>query len=894
MRRFCPPSSFVLLALLVFVRGPAALAQGVPEPRGPQFLLASASPTKAPVVVDAGSVASLRRRVSLSLDGARVGEALAELSRVSGLQIVYADGVVPSEARVHLRAEEITVAAALTEVLLDAGVDVLISPGGSVVLVKRGVVQTGNVAGRVTDGKTGQPIVGASVALAGTRWRATTGNDGRYRLEDVTTGTYTLTASRIGYAKRSQSVTVAVGQEVTVDVALQAAPTELQQVVVTGTIIPTERKAIPTPISVITGEQLEQKGYQRVDQIFRGDIPGVIAWDRSASNYFSNIAIRGASSLSLNAVKTYIDGVEVADPIYIATIDPASIARIEVLRGPQGSTLYGAQALAGVMQIFTKQGTATPHPEVEAKVSGGVIQSPWSNAGQQDHALAVSGGDTSFSYRLGGGFLQSGDWVPHVGSGDPSLYGSMQGTQGPLGAAVSARYARKAFGINNNPDFAALFPTVVKLIDESFVVTQQTYGLTLRYAATLRWQHTLVLGYDRTGLDYHFNTPVYRTPADSFLSVGSSDETKRSVAYHTTLEAPLGGAVQAALTAGLDHWTYQLGSYSASNLPRTTDLNNLSASSFTSVTGQQYSNTGGFAQGQLSVREAVFVTAGLRADDSPNFGRDFGLAWAPRLGVAYVHAFGDLTAKARVAYGQAIRPPQPLYATAFVSATSVRLANPNLGPEKQVGPDGGLELYFGRRGSLEVSYYHQTVQDLIGSVVLSPAPVYTFQFQNVGRIRNTGWEFQGRLSAGRLALTGTASIVHSEVERLSPSYTGDLRPGDQMLAIPWHTAGATLSYGLPRTVVALGLTYIGAWTNYNIRALYTDYYVKGIFTNPLRTYWATYPGFAKLNLSVSQGVTDRVRVFLQADNLTNNTVHEVYDLNMNTGRVTMVGVRVKP
>ena len=53
MRRFCPPSSFVLLALPLLVRGPAALAQGVPEPRGPQFLLASASPTKAPVVVDA-------------------------------------------------------------------------------------------------------------------------------------------------------------------------------------------------------------------------------------------------------------------------------------------------------------------------------------------------------------------------------------------------------------------------------------------------------------------------------------------------------------------------------------------------------------------------------------------------------------------------------------------------------------------------------------------------------------------------------------------------------------------------------------------------------------------------------------------------------------------------
>ncbi len=301
MRCPCPRSLLVSLALLLLCGSHAALAQSVPDPRGPQFLLASARPTKAPVVVDAGSVASLRRRVSLTLDGARVAEALAELSRVSGLQIVYADGVVPSEGRVYLRAEEITVAAALTEVLLDAGVDVLISPGGS-------------VAGRVTDAKTGRPIVGASVVLVGTGWHTTTGDDGRYRLHDVTSGSYTLTASRIGYAKQSQSVTVVAGQEVTVDVGLQAAATELEQVVVTGTVVPTERKAIPTPISVITADQIEQRGYQRVDQIFRGDIPGTIAWDLGADDFYSNISVRGANSLYINYVKTYVDGVEVASP----------------------------------------------------------------------------------------------------------------------------------------------------------------------------------------------------------------------------------------------------------------------------------------------------------------------------------------------------------------------------------------------------------------------------------------------------------------------------------------------------------------------------------------------------------------------------------------------------
>src|SRR6266700_4051860 len=270
MRRCCPPSFLISLALLLLAGSAVAFAQGVPEPRGPQFLLASASPAKAPVVVDAGSVASLRRRVSLSLDGVRVGEALAEISRASGLQIVYADGVVPSEARVYLRAEEITVAAALTEVLLDAGVDVLISPGGSVVLVKRGAVQTGSVAGRVTDAKTGQGIPGASVSLDGTRWRATTDENGAYRLVEVTPGTYTLTASRIGYTRQSKSVTVAAGQEATLDVRLEVSASPLDAVVVTGTIVPTERKELSNPITVITGEDIQRRGITQINELFRG------------------------------------------------------------------------------------------------------------------------------------------------------------------------------------------------------------------------------------------------------------------------------------------------------------------------------------------------------------------------------------------------------------------------------------------------------------------------------------------------------------------------------------------------------------------------------------------------------------------------------------------------
>jgi outer membrane receptor protein involved in Fe transport len=888
MRRSCPRSFFVSLALLLLLGTVVGDAQGALEQRGPQFLLASASPAKPPVVVDAGSVASLRRRVALSLDGARVGEALAEISRASGLQIVYADGVVPTEGRVYLRAEEITVAAALTEVLLDAGVDVLISPGGSVVLVKRGAVQTGSVAGRVTDAKTGQPIAAASVVLVGTRWHATTGDDGRYRLEDVTAGTYTLTASRIGYAKQSQSLMVVTGQEVTVDVALQVAATELEQVVVTGTVVPTERKAIPTPISVITADEIEQKGYQRVDQIFRGDIPGAVAWDPGPYYYNSYISIRGTSSLLGNFVKTYIDGVEVADPYYLATIDPSSIERIEVLRGPQGSTIYGSNASGGVMQIFTKKGEfGTSRPEVEGKASAGLIQSQWNNTAQQDHSLAVSGGGPDFSYRVGGGFLHYGDWLPEGGSTNASVYGGLRDRQGPVVAELSARYYDKSFGFPVNPNFQQ-YNYYSKPYHQSWILGQQTYGLALTYTAAPRWHHTLTVGYDHNAYDYHQTQPRLTTPSDTLLSLSNFDETKASLAYNTTVEVPLGRVVQSSLTAGADHWTYRQDGFS----------NRSSANTSGTITGAtgvryQYDNSGYFAQGQLGFWGALFVTAGVRAEDNQNFGTDFGLAWAPRVGMSYVRTFGDVSAKARVAYGKAIRPPDPGSAGSYSTTSYAQVGNPNLGPEQQVGWDGGLELYFSRRGSLEVTHYHQTAIDLIDQVTLGFSPVYTYQDQNVGKVRNTGWEFQGRLNGGQLSLSGTYSIVRSEVEKLSPTYSGDLLPGDQVLATPKHTAGATLGYRFPTTTVELGMTHIGSWVNYDYVAVFGVIYGGQPFRGSLRDYWITYPGLTKFNVALTQRVSERFSVFLRSDNVTNRAVSEQSNFFVNMGRLTMIGLRVK-
>src|SRR5437667_1682382 len=117
------------LALAAVPHGAAGQMSDPSESRGPRFLLAMAERAK-PVPLDLKRSAVLRQPLSLAFDGATLKEALAEISRQAGLSLVYADDVLPVGTLVRLRADRITVAAALTDVLLDASVDVVFTPEG--------------------------------------------------------------------------------------------------------------------------------------------------------------------------------------------------------------------------------------------------------------------------------------------------------------------------------------------------------------------------------------------------------------------------------------------------------------------------------------------------------------------------------------------------------------------------------------------------------------------------------------------------------------------------------------------------------------------------------------------------------------------------------------------
>ena len=742
----------------------------------------------------------------------------------------------------------------------------------------------------------GKPIPNVSVFLEGTRWRATTGEDGAYRLVEVTAGTYTLTASRIGYAKQSQPVTVAAGQEATVEVRLEVSASPLDAVVVTGTMVPTEVKALPTPISVVTGDEIAQKGYQRVDQIFRGDVPGAIAWEQGPSDYFSTVTVRGASTLhNTPSIKTFIDGVEVAEPTYIALIDPTSIDRIEITRGPQASTLYGAGALNGVLQIFTKKGAfGLARPEVMIKTSlGGIGGFDGQNSAlQTDNALSVLGGDEKSSYSLDGSYRHSGDWVPNYNSTDFGLSAGGQTTRGPLTLSTSARYSDKTFDLPWDKRFQA-YTRFSQPLYQSYNLRQQTYGATASVQATSSWQHALTVGYDQTYYYENQTQPRFTTPSDSFLHVTAFHEAKTSLLYHTDLKLRLGAAVVGTLTGGVDFAAFDyVYSYTGGATRITGALDGS-----TSVYRSPWTSTGYFGQVQVNVGEQLFLTGGLRAERNPNFGADYGTAWSPRVGAAYVLGLGRATVKLRASYGEGIRAPDPGLRDARQDAFSMQLANPFLAPERQRGFDGGVEIYAGR-ASIGVTYYSQRAIDLVDQASVPPPPgdtLFTYQYQNLSRVKNDGWEFEGRLPLGHVQLTGTYSITTSRVQQLPPGFGGDYRVGDRILGAPQSSAGTTITYSpLSRTTLTASMTHIGHWTNLDYVSFFGFIYGHQPFRGSVRAYWMEYPTVTKFALSVSQVLTTRLSAFARAENLGNNLNFEgTNNQNLPKPRSLLVGATVR-
>jgi len=206
------------------------------------------------------------------------------------------------------------------------------------------------VTGTVTDGTSGEPLIGATVLVKGTSVGTSTDIDGRYSI-NVPSGNDMLVVSYTGY----NSQDIALGSSSILNITLGEDVETLGEIVVTGVSQGTSRKKLGFSLTKVDNRDLEAVPGSDASQVLRGKVAGIqisqTQGDEAAAVFF-----RGSKSLYGN-----IDPLILVDGIItnqgLGDINAEDINTIETVKGAAATALYGSQAAGGVIQILTKRGS---------------------------------------------------------------------------------------------------------------------------------------------------------------------------------------------------------------------------------------------------------------------------------------------------------------------------------------------------------------------------------------------------------------------------------------------------------------------------------------------------------------------------------------------------------
>jgi len=222
--------------------------------------------------------------------------------------------------------------------------------------------QEKTISGTVVD-ETNMPLPGATVVIKGTTTGTSTDFDGKYTIT-ANTGDV-LTFSYVGYSE--QDATVANSN--TIDIAL-ALDNSLEEVVITALGIKRKPDEITTANQVVKAEELTQANNPDVVQSLAGKVSGLqINTTSTGLDPNTTITLRGPRSISgNNSALVVIDNI-VSTSGVLSSLDPNSIASVNVIKGANGAALYGERGSAGVIIVTTKKGAGEGKFTVDVKSS---------------------------------------------------------------------------------------------------------------------------------------------------------------------------------------------------------------------------------------------------------------------------------------------------------------------------------------------------------------------------------------------------------------------------------------------------------------------------------------------------------------------------------------------
>lgn len=616
----------------------------------------------------------------------------------------------------------------------------------------------------------------------------------------------------------------------------QAVPPNPQhQVVVTATRIETPAREVASSVTVIAGADLDRTKAMTVLEALR-DVAGLAAIANGGPGSAASIFLRGANS---EHVLVMLDGVELNDPMNpsrsfdFAHLGLDNVERVEVLRGPQ-STLYGSDALGGVINILTRRGQGRPRLSLTAQ-SG--------SYGTLSNGLDFGGSTGAFHYSLGlsqvatRGFSASS--AAYAGNAEKDGYRNLS-LAGRVGLAlesgleadlmvraVSAQTDLDNFGGPGGDDPNS---------------TQRYGALVLRGQARAlfaggRWEQKLGLSYVRSERD-HDNPVDGLHPFDAEKGTYKSD---RAVIdwQHNVFLAP-----SHTLTFGVDisreQGESQYTSWSAygpydSPFPRRTA-----------------DQAGIYVQDQLKIADRFFATVGARLDRHSRAGT----ALTYRLAPAY---FVEATqTRLKATFGTGFKSPS-LYQLYAPGTFWGPIGNAALKPDESRGWDAGVDqLFLGGALTAGVTYFQDDFRNLIDFD-------FSRGYINIGRARTRGVEVFAEAKSAD-GILGRVSYTSLEAK--------DLDKGAALLRRPNTRLTARIDVPFLRRISAgVSAAYTGARHDKD----FSSWEARDVVLAP----------YVLLDASLSYHLGAETRLFLRLDNILNAKYETVYGYG--TARFSVYG-----
>ncbi len=211
-----------------------------------------------------------------------------------------------------------------------------------------------SIEGHVFDARTQEPIAYASIGIKGTSIGTVTDKDGDFVIRKLKPGTYTLVVTFVGYQKYEKEVIVVSGKPTHAHIELKESKVLMDEVVISASRVETSRKEAPVIVNVMSEKTFQQSNAQDISQAL--PFQSGVRVEYSCQNCgFSQVRINGMDGpysqilIDSKPIMSALGGVYGLEQMPVNMVE-----RIEVIKGA-GSALYGANAIAGTINIITKE-----------------------------------------------------------------------------------------------------------------------------------------------------------------------------------------------------------------------------------------------------------------------------------------------------------------------------------------------------------------------------------------------------------------------------------------------------------------------------------------------------------------------------------------------------------